>query len=132
MNYFFDTIRTLKNFAMFKVVIAGGRDFNDYELLRKCCDIALSSITDEIEVVSGTAGGADKLGERYAAEKGYHIRRFPADWGTYKKRAGYIRNDEMAQYGDALIAFWDGFSKGTGHMIDLANEYNIKVRIIKY
>ena len=117
---------------MFKVVIAGGRDFNDYELLCKCCDIALSTITDDIEVVSGTAGGADRLGERYAKERGYSISRFPADWETYKKRAGYIRNDEMAQYGDALIAFWDGFSKGTGHMIDLANEYNIKVRIIKY
>lgn len=117
---------------MFKLIIAGGRGFDDYELLRKCCDIALSSITEEIEIVSGTAGGADKLGEKYANEKGYHIKRFPANWEMYQKRAGYIRNDEMAQYANALIAFWDGLSKGTGHMINLANEHNLKVRIIKY
>lgn len=86
----------------------------------------------EIEIVSGCANGADKLGERYANERGYAIKRFPADWETFKKGAGHIRNEEMAKYADALIAFWNGKSKGTGHMIDLAKQYKLKVKIHFY
>ena len=111
-----------------KVIIAGGRDFKDYDLLCKKCDKILASQTD-IEIVSGTAYGADKLGERYSSERGYPIKQFPANW-KLGKSAGYIRNKEMAEYGDALIAFWDGKSKGTKHMIDLAREYELKVRVI--
>jgi len=114
-----------------KVIIAGGRDFKDYEYLSTCCDKYLSKQT-EIEIVSGAANGADKLGERYAKEKGYPISSHQADWDRYKKSAGYIRNKEMAEYADALIAFWDGKSKGTKHMIDLARELGLKVRIISY
>ena len=85
-----------------------------------------------IEIVSGAANGADKLGEKYASEKEYSIKQFPADWNKYGKSAGYKRNEEMARYADALIAFWDGESKGTKHMIDLANKYNLKINIIQY
>lgn len=113
-----------------KVIIAGCRDFNNYEfLLNKCNSILINQ--KEIEIVSGCANGADKLGERYAREKSYMIKKFPANWDLYGKSAGYIRNKEMANYADALIAFWDGKSKGTKHMIDLANEYNLKIKIIK-
>jgi len=115
---------------MFKVIIAGGRTFTDYPLLVNVCNNALSKQT-EIEIVSGTANGADKLGERYAIEKGYQIKRFPANWDI-GRNAGYIRNEEMAKYADALIVFWDGESKGTKHMIDLAYKYNLKVKIISY
>lgn len=116
---------------MFKVIIAGSRNFNDYELLKQKCDIILSEQTD-IEIVSGTASGADKLGEVYAKEKGYQLKQFPADWDKYGKSAGYKRNQQMAEYGDALIAFWDGISKGTEHMINLAKKHNLKIKIIKY
>lgn len=114
-----------------KVIIAGGRTFNDYELLHQKCDQTLR-LQSEIEIVSGTAYGADTLGEKYAKEKGYPIIQFPADWEKYGKGAGYIRNEEMAKYADGLIAFWDGESKGTKHMIDLANRYGLKVKIINY
>jgi len=114
-----------------KVIIAGGRDFNDYDLLRKQCDHLLQNQV-VVEIVSGTAKGADQLGERYAKEKEYKITRFPANWDEYGKSAGYIRNEEMAKYADALIAFWDGKSKGTEHMINLAKQYNLKVKIYKY
>lgn len=112
-----------------KVIIAGGRTFNDYDLLCQTCDKALSLQT-EIEIVSGTANGADKLGEKYANEKGHPIKQFPANWDKYGKSAGYKRNEEMAKYADALIAFWDGKSKGTKHMIDLAKRYELKVRVV--
>jgi hypothetical protein len=113
------------------IIIAGSRNFNDYNLLKTSCDNLLTQFTN-IEIVSGTARGADKLGERYAREKGYDIKQFPANWDKFGKSAGYIRNDEMAQYADMLIAFWDGISKGTKHMIDLANKRGIKVEIVNY
>ena len=71
------------------------------------------------EIVSGTAKGADQAGERYAKHKNIPIKQFPADWDNYGKSAGYKRNAEMAKYADALLAIWDGKSKGTKHMIDL-------------
>lgn len=114
-----------------KVIIAGGRDFNDYKLLFEKCEIILSKQKD-VEIVSGTARGADELGEKYAKEKSFKIKHFPADWEKYKKGAGYIRNKQMAEYADYLISFWDGKSKGTKHMIDLAKEYNLSIRVIRY
>jgi hypothetical protein len=114
-----------------KVIIAGGRGFNDYETLKGFCDNALSN-QEEVEIVSGTANGADKLGERYAHENGYTIKMFPADWDKYGKSAGYKRNAQMAEYADALIAFWDTKSKGTKHMIDLAKRANLKIKIFRY
>jgi hypothetical protein len=113
-----------------KVIIAGSRDFDDYKLLRSYCDHILQDQTD-IEVVSGTAKGADHMGERYAIEKGYKITRFPANWSKGKS-AGFIRNEEMAKHGDALIAFWNSASKGTEHMINIATKYKLKIRIYKY
>ena len=117
---------------MFKVIIAGGRDFTDYDVLRQTMDNLLVNIKDEIVIISGKARGADTLGERYAKERGYKIIEFPADWDKYGKSAGYIRNAVMAQEADALVAFWDGKSRGTQNMIKLANEYNLKVRIKRY
>lgn len=114
-----------------KVIIAGGRGFHDYDLLCRKADVFLSR-QDEIEIVSGAAKGADKLGEQYGLERNYKITRFPADWGTFGTSAGYRRNVEMAVYGDALIAFWDGSSKGTGHMIDIARQHNLLIRIVTY
>jgi hypothetical protein len=116
---------------MIKVIIAGGREFNDYNKLRDYCNYVLQK-QKEIEIVSGTARGADQLGERYATENGYSIKQFPADWDRLGKAAGFIRNEEMAKYADALIAFWDGKSKGTEHMINIAKQYNLKVKICKY
>ena len=114
-----------------KVIIAGGRDFNNYNFLCQKVDKILSRQKD-IEIVSGVAYGADKLGERYAIERNLTITRFPADWNTYGKSAGYRRNAEMAEYADALIAFWNRRSRGTKHMIDIANNKNLKVKISYY
>jgi ABC-type enterochelin transport system substrate-binding protein len=114
-----------------KVIIAGGRDFDNYEYLKEICDKILIN-QNEIEIVSGCANGADKLGEKYANEKRYIIKQFPADWNKYGKSAGYIRNEEMAKYSDALIAFWNKKSKGTMNMINIANKYQLKVKVYYY
>lgn len=116
---------------MLKVIIAGGRDFTDYHLLSKVCDFMLQNHSD-IEIVSGCANGADKLGEKYAKEKGYSIKKFPADWEKFGRSAGFLRNDQMAQYADALIAFWDKKSKGTNHMINLAKKNKLKIKVQYY
>jgi len=87
------------------------------------------------EVVSGGAKGVDRLGELWAQKRNIPITRFPAEWNKYGKRAGYIRNKEMALYADALLAIWDGESKGTKHMIDSALEQGLWVcvyRVGKY
>lgn len=117
---------------MFRLIIAGGRDFNDYETLKNYVDFKLSRTEDEIQIISGGARGADTLGERYAAERGFSLRRFPADWERYGKSAGVRRNKEMAQNADALIAYWDGFSRGTKNMIDEATEAGLIVCIRYY
>lgn len=117
----------------FRVIIAGSRDFSDYGLLQQKCDDLLSAKRQsrEIVIVSGTARGADQLGERYARERGYKIQRFPADWDRDGKAAGPIRNAKMAANADALIAFWDGESRGTKNMIATAGRRGLDVRIIQ-
>lgn len=109
-----------------KTIIAGSRDFNDYELVEK----TLLKYSDITEIVSGCARGADSLGERFALEHSIPIKKFPADWNAYGKLAGYLRNEQMAYYGDRLIAFWDGQSKGTKHMIDLARKVGLEVEVV--
>ena len=113
-----------------KIIIAGGRTFDNYELLFEKCEQAFSLQT-EIEIVTGKCVGADSLGEQYAKEKGYKITEFPADWDKYGKAAGYKRNEQMALYADALIAFFDGESKGTKLMIELAKKHELKVKVVK-
>lgn len=115
-----------------KLIIAGGRYFNNYELLKEKVDYFLSNESGDIEIVSGKARGADSLGEKYAKEKGYPVKEFPAKWNEYGKRAGYLRNEEMALYATHCVCFWDGKSKGTKHMIDLAKKSNLNLRVVSY
>ena len=115
-----------------RVIIAGGRDFNNYKELKKYCDKMLSKISHKVEIVSGGARGADRLGEKYAKEKGYKTYLYSADWESYGKSAGVIRNEQMAEFADLLIAFWDGESKGTANMIGLAKGYGLGIRVYYY
>jgi hypothetical protein len=97
-----------------RVIIAGSRGIEDYELVVRAVDESNFQVT---EVVSGTARGVDRLGERWARENGVPVVQFPADWMKHGKRAGYLRNEQMGEYADALVAVWDGFSRGTVHMV---------------
>lgn len=129
-----------------RIIIAGGRDFKDYNLLSNTIMQYLEDVDDtgivsnpkQVKFISGTARGADSLGEQFAYTWGYDVVRFPADWDTHGKSAGYRRNAEMAIYASengndgVLIAFWDGRSRGTKHMIDLAKRYGLDVHVINY
>jgi len=112
-----------------KVIIAGSRNFTDYQKLKETCDTILRDQTN-IEIVSGNCRGADLLGEQYAKERGYKIAQFPADWNKYGKSAGPKRNQQMANYADALIAFWNGKSRGTKHMIEMAKQFKLRMTIL--
>lgn len=123
-----------------RIIIAGSRTFSDYSLLNKkvtdiICDNKYKLNT--IRIISGTASGADTLGERYAQQHNLKLTQMPADWSQGKK-AGYIRNTQMAEFAihndndGILIAFWDGKSHGTKNIIDIAKEYNMNVYVIKY
>ena len=124
-----------------RIIIAGSRDFNDYELLKKSVIEIITKKTmlpDLTRIISGGARGADTLGERFANEMGLEISRFIPDWDGLGKRAGYVRNAEMAKFAvednndGMLIAFWDGQSKGTKRMIDLAKRYGLEVHVVNY
>ncbi len=110
-----------------KVIIAGSRTFDNYDLL---CETMAHLLDDglargrEIEIVCGGAKGADALGARWAKEFNYPIKYFLADWNKYGKAAGIIRNKQMGDYADYLIAFWDGKSRGTKHMIEYMKNVN--------
>ena len=107
-----------------KVIIAGSRSITDEKILFRALEQCGFDIT---EVVCGLARGADALGRCHAICSDLGLKEFPADWKKYGRRAGYIRNEEMAQYADALLALWDGSSPGTKHMIEQAKKYKLKV-----
>jgi hypothetical protein len=119
-----------------KLIIAGSRNFNDYDTLDKETTRFIEFICNEFDkkvdtIISGGAKGADTLGERYAKEHKLNILKMPAEWDKYGKSAGYKRNVSMAKEAEAVICFWDGQSKGTKHMIDIGQEHNLIVRVIK-
>jgi hypothetical protein len=97
-----------------KVIVAGSRSILDYAVVRQAIIDSKFQIT---EVFSGDARGVDKLGEVWAKESKIPVQKFPADWERYGRAAGFRRNRQMAHAADALIAVWDGKSRGTADMI---------------
>ena len=122
-----------KKLPIKKVVIAGCRDYNNYNEAKIYIDFCLSNIRKgyDIVIVSGCASGADAIGERYAKENGFDVEKHPADWKTYGRSAGPRRNKQMAEVSDYVICFWDYKSKGTRSMIDFEKKYNKPLRIKK-
>lgn len=118
----------------FKVIIAGSRGFSNYKLLREKCNEYLREKRKDynIIIISGGARGADTLGEKYAQDEGFSLEVFPANWNKFGKSAGFRRNEQMAEVADALIAFWDGKSHGTKHMIEIMENKNLLVKIVNY
>ena len=135
---------------MKKVIIAGSRGFNDYDLLVKTVE---DTLKEPFVLVCGGAKGADSLGEQYAKMKGYPIERYLPKWsdlnaencvikynkyGAYNAMAGNNRNKEMLEAvlknedGGLLIAFWDGKSKGTKNMIDISEKASLPFVIVRY
>jgi YspA, cpYpsA-related SLOG family len=109
-----------------RVIVAGSRTITDMIAVEEAMELSGFEVTS---VVSGTASGVDKLGERWAKNHGVPISQYPANWNLYGKSAGYKRNVEMALNADSLVAVWDGVSKGTRHMIDIAKSKNLRIYV---
>lgn len=129
-----------------RIIVAGGRDFKNYNLLEDTLYGYLRDVNDrnivdspsQVKFISGCCKGADILGEQFACRHEYDVIRFPANWDKYGNAAGPIRNEQMAKYAVAdgnrgvLVAFWDGKSKGTKSMIGLAKKYGLEVHVVRY
>lgn len=117
--------------SRYPIIIAGSREIQNYYLVASQLDKLIPfENRNMIEIVSGCANGVDKMGEMWATTNDIPVVQFPADCDTLGKRAGYVRNEDMAKYSKCLIAFWNGNSKGTKHMIDLAKKYNLIVKVV--
>ena len=118
----------------YRVVIAGCRIFYNYVTLKERCEYYLQNKmqTHNVIIVSGHASGADTLGEKFAVDHNLQCELHPADWEKHGKAAGPIRNAEMADVADALIAFWAGQNRGTKSMIELAKRKGLQVAVVRY
>lgn len=118
----------------FKLIVAGSRGFKNYPLLSfHIMYLAHNTYKNmELSIVSGCARGADAMAIRFAHEHDVVLYEFPADWGVYGKRAGFVRNADMGKHSDGLLAFWDGHSRGTKNMIDFMHSLNKPVHVIQY
>ena len=109
-----------------RTIIAGMRDFHDYGAVYQ----AMADAPWWVSVVlSGKATGVDALGEKWARFFQVPVEDYPADWEAYGRAAGPIRNREMASKAEALVAVWDGKSRGTGNMIGEARKAGLRIHI---
>ena len=118
-----------------KLIIAGSRTFDDALLMKMKIDTFLNQVNRGFlpdEIISGQARGADTLGEEWAKLRGITVLHYPANWDEFGKSAGYRRNEAMAQKATHLIAFHDGESRGTQHMIDIAERERLKVKVVRF
>lgn len=119
-----------------KVIVAGGRDFDDYEMMSQ----KLSELFNNkkvfagniVKIISGMADGTDTLAIKYADENHLPKIMMPACWHYDRRRAGFLRNEDMLSIADALVAFWDGESHGTKHMIEISKAKGIPVWVFEY
>lgn len=115
----------------YRVIVAGSRTFLDYDLMCRELDnlfwISPEFENRDIKIVSGMADGADTLAIRYADEHQLTKILFPANWKSYKRIAGFLRNEDMLSIATHLVVFWDGKSSGTRHMIEIAKAKGIPV-----
>jgi len=114
-----------------KIAIIGSRSFTDYELFEAKCNTILSN-SKSITIISGGAKGTDRLAQKYAIEKNIPILVYKANWELHGKSAGMKRNVLMLNDCTHVIAFWDGNSPGTLHMISQARINKKKLRVIKF
>ena len=121
-----DYLNSLPEEKPLNLAVVGSRSFMDYDYM---CEM-LEWFTIR-KIISGGAKGADGLAKRYAQENGIGYKEFPADWDKHGKAAGYIRNKQIVNAADEIVAFWDGFSKGTKHTIDIAEEKGKPVHIYR-
>lgn len=112
-----------------KLIVAGSRDVCDQEFIEDILD-GIHQNRTITSVICGCARGPDTIGRVWAESRGVPIELFPANWEKHGSAAGPIRNAQMAEVADGLVAFWDGKSSGTRDMIKKMEKLNREVRVI--
>lgn len=114
-----------------KILVCGSRGYTDNKRVYEVLD-TLRLMYPDLTIISGMARGPDRYAALYAAVHNIPLETYVPDWDTYGHSAGAIRNKQMVSIGkpDQVIAFWDGVSRGTKHMMDIARRKNITVTII--
>lgn len=112
-----------------KMIVAGSRSYEEMDRVFTYLDRAHEQ-TPFTEIVSGLARGPDMYGKWWAESRGIPVKEFPADWDNLGRKAGPLRNIQMGDYADALIAFLKKDSKGTKHMIQYMTSLNKPVKVI--
>jgi hypothetical protein len=112
-----------------RLAIVGSRTFKNFKRFKEILDKLRGNGLKVSRITSGGAIGADSLAEKYAKQNDIPLHIYKPDWDKYGKRAGFIRNHEIVDNSDFLIAFWNGVSKGTQHSIMLAEQKQIDYRI---
>lgn len=113
-----------------KLIVSGSRSISSYVVVATAIEDGLKKFRRTVEeLVSGGARGVDRLGEEWADKHGVSVRQFIPEWDKRGKSAGFLRNEAMAEYADALVAVWDGESRGTKQMIETARRRLLLVHV---
>lgn len=118
-----------------RLAIVGSRSFNDMKFMASAISEILPNVItpgDDLIIVSGGARGADELAVQLAKTIGVSWHVFHADWDTHGKAAGVIRNVDIVNGSDHVVAFWDGTSKGTKNTIELAEKAGKLFQVIRF
>jgi len=110
-----------------KIAIIGSRSFINIDLMTQ----TLNDL-DIDEIISGGAKGADTLARNYAIENRIPLKEFKPDWAQYGRGAGIIRNKQIIDSADYILAFWDGQSKGTQSSINYAKKNDKPIKVITF
>ena len=114
-----------------RLIVAGSRKWPWRQYVFDALDFYTKNYKPKnVEIVCGLAEGPDKWGKEWAILRGARVKEFPADWDGLGRRAGMVRNESMASYGNSLLAFWDGVSHGTNDMIERGLKYQRRVLVI--
>jgi hypothetical protein len=114
------------------IIIAGSRTIRNKDTITKCILMGFKQLKVnpyDATILCGMAQGVDLAGLSFGLYYGIPVKQYPAQWNTYGNKAGYLRNKQMIHDADALIAIWDGKSKGTEHTINLAKEKGIAIYV---
>jgi hypothetical protein len=124
-----------------RIIVAGGREFKDYDLLEREVkrfiveDLRITNLK-EVEIISGMARGADRMGKQFAEKYGIALHEEPVlkeEWDKYGRAAGHYRNERMAERATAAIVFWNGVKERSGSwdMITQARGRNLVTKVIE-
>jgi len=109
-----------------KLAVIGSKEFQDFRLLA----IEIEKENNVTKIISGAALGTDSLARRYAIQNNISLLEFPPDYAKYGTQAKHVRDNQIVNHCDKVLAFWDGVCEGTKYTMDYAHQQKVPVRIV--